>query len=105
MGRLISMDECSTVVSMKRIMAEFDYEAFNAQQNAFYEQHERRMVKDVSDAIRRQKKLVALKAEYVELKEAYHKTANDRRLKESTRKQRLDDIIEAMINVEDLLCV
>lgn len=105
MGRLITMDENSTVVDMQRAAMEFDYAAFNAQQNAFFEQHERRMVKDTQDAIKRQQKLIALKAEYAALKEAYFKTLNDRRLKQSTRESRCDDIVNAMITIEDILCI
>jgi hypothetical protein len=105
MGRLISMNESSTVIMMKQAVMEFNYEAFNAQQNAFYEQQERHMVKDASDAIKRQKKLITLKAEYATLKEVYFKTLNDCRLKQSTREARCEDIVNAMITIEDILCI
>ena len=105
MARVISADQFSTITEMRDVVESFNYAQWNAAQNAEFERAERRRAKSIEDLAKEQRKREQLMAEYARLKELYVKTGMDRRLKKSTRQQRLDDIIEAMINIEDLVCI
>lgn len=108
MGQLIRVDECGTVLSVKFAPLQNDYAAWNARQEKLYDdriREERRLARSKEQLAKEQQKRAALMAEYTVLKKTYFKTLNDRRLKKSTRTARLDDIIEAMLNIEEIVCL
>lgn len=105
MGRLITTDAFCNITQLRETVETFNYEAWNAEQNALLDKQERYIARTNKQLIAHQQKLIALKAEYAALKEAYFKTLNDRRLKQSTRESRCDDIVNAMITIEDILCI
>ncbi len=105
MGYQVQVNNHGEVVSRQRQLVQFDYEAFNAQQCALADKEERYRVRQHEQLVKQQKRRAQLMEEYEQLKQKYIKTGCDRRLKKSTREARLDAIVEAMLNVEELLCV
>ena len=105
MGYKIVVDSNLTVVNKREYTESFDYAAFNAKAAFEHDKLVQISLKAKEDAAKRQKRIIELKQEYRRLKELYIKTLNDKRLRRDTRKSRLDDIIESMINIEELLCI